>query len=153
MRIKTSVLIGFLTVCVILLSSGCIEEEYTPSAPQDWVDAIEIDDNRISFTREFGELQILKVTETHSMIPTMDSNHHVICDSNVLIEDLKIGDIILFNLSEERFGYDRAGHRIVEISNDINGWFAITKGDNNEYRDSQKVRSEEFICVVVAVIY
>ena len=44
-------------------------------------------------------------------------------------------------------------HRIAEISNDEQGWYAIVKGDNNEAPDPERVRFEQIKKVLVGVLY
>jgi hypothetical protein len=44
-------------------------------------------------------------------------------------------------------------HRVIEIGNDEDGWYAITKGDNNPTPDPWKIRFEWVRRITVAVIY
>lgn len=43
-------------------------------------------------------------------------------------------------------------HRVVEIGEDEQGWFAITKGDNNEEVDPGKRRFQDIKRITVGVI-
>jgi signal peptidase I len=44
-------------------------------------------------------------------------------------------------------------HRIVEVGKDNQGVYFVTKGDNNLYKDPEKVRFEQVKGVVVGIIY
>ena len=86
---------------------------------------------------------------TGSMWPTL------ICGA-VLLEwtgfeekDLYVGDVIHFYLSEQ---YTNAVHRIIFIGEDINGWYAITKGDNNTYQDEPLIRLGTIKAKIVGVL-
>ena len=43
-------------------------------------------------------------------------------------------------------------HSIVEIGSDSEGWYALTKGYNNDFVDDWKVRSFDLKGVVVGVL-
>jgi signal peptidase I len=64
--------------------------------------------------------------------------------------ELKVGDIIGFR--SESFDTNII-HRIIEIGNDEERWYAITKGDNNPAPDPGKVRFDDVIGVLVGLIY
>ncbi|MBN2459036.1 signal peptidase I [Candidatus Woesearchaeota archaeon] len=65
-------------------------------------------------------------------------------------DELKIGDIIGFR--SEIFNTTII-HRITEIGEDEEGWYAITKGDNNPAPDPGKVRFGDVVGVLVGLIY
>jgi len=89
-----------------------------------------------------------KFTDTNSMDPVFDAEANVIEFQPKSPEQLRKGDIISY---KKRFG--TIIHRIVETGEDNNGWYAITKGDNNVLEDPEKVRFEKIKGVVVAIIY
>ena len=57
--------------------------------------------------------------------------------------DLKVGDIIVFDYNAFPIIYKNYAHRITFIGRDRKGWFAITKGDNNYFRDFGKRRTDD----------
>lgn len=89
-----------------------------------------------------------KVLDSRSMIPVFDMGHHTIEIKNPQPERLKVGDII----SYWRYNL-RIIHRIVEIGRDDKGWFAIAQGDNQAESDLEKIRPEQIIGVVIAIVF
>jgi len=85
---------------------------------------------------------------TGSMEPVFNEGANAIQGVPSTTADIHIGDII----SYER-GDDIVIHRVMELGQDEEGWYAITKGDNNPVPDAQKVRFEQVISVVLAIIY
>jgi len=86
------------------------------------------------------------VKDTKSMEPLLSSNSHVIeakPDKNILQK----GDIISFTKQGKTIT-----HTITEIKNDAQGWYATTKGYNNELNDEWKVRFNEIKGVVIGVL-
>ena len=89
-----------------------------------------------------------KIENTHSMEPLLTKNSNSI-EMDVDAKDLVVGDVISYKNSDGR----NIIHRIVEIGSDREGWFAITKGDNNGVADSEKVRADSLIGVLVGILY
>jgi len=65
-------------------------------------------------------------------------------------EELYIGDIIAFKSKVFNISII---HRIIEIGEDDEGWYAVTKGDNNNRADPGKVRFEDINGMLVGLIY
>jgi len=84
--------------------------------------------------------------DTNSMLPFIDEGANGI---EILVdkEDIEVGDILNFEVDEKVIS-----HRVIEIGNDKEGWFAITQGDNNFLEDG-KVREDQIISVLVGVLY
>ena len=61
--------------------------------------------------------------------------------------DVHTGDIISYETSQGTII-----HRVVELGYD-GDWYAITKGDNNQQNDPEKVRFSQVKKIVVGVIY
>jgi len=89
-----------------------------------------------------------KIKNTHSMEPVLNSNSISLELPPVVPTDVKVGDIISF-----KQGSIVLIHRVIEINQDSEGWYAITKGDNNNEPDSEKVRFEQIQGVVVGILY
>lgn len=87
--------------------------------------------------------------DTNSMVPTLDVGHNSIEIKPNSQEDIVVGDIISYH-------YDGVGdviHRVTFIGNDTEGWYALVKGDNNQIEDPDKVRFNQILGIIVAVIY
>jgi len=87
-------------------------------------------------------------TDTNSMDPVLDKGANAIQVVPKSPSEIKVGDIVSY---DSRIG--PVIHRVVHISYDEEGWFAIMKGDNNPDPDPDKVRFEQVRRVVVAIIY
>ena len=85
---------------------------------------------------------------TDSMDPLLDENMVVLEVTPRSPAELNEGDIIIYIYQD-----DRIIHRITKIDHDAQGWYAITKGDNNLFSDPYKVRFEDVQGVVVGIIY
>lgn len=86
------------------------------------------------------------VEDTKSMEPLLSSNSHVI-ETEADFMDLLVGDIISFSKNGQVIV-----HSIVELGQDSSGWYALTKGYNNDFVDDWKVRSSELQGKVVGIL-
>ena len=84
---------------------------------------------------------------SNSMIPVLDKGTTGIGINPKSEEDIHIGDIITFKQGE-----DLIAHRVIEKGTDKNGYFFITKGDNNDIDDG-KIRFSQIDSVLIALIY
>lgn len=85
----------------------------------------------------------LQISNTGSMLPTLNDTDKLYFKNIHSIEDMKINDIIDFKTNSSWNPYTGASdrvHRIVKIEYDNEGWYAITKGDNVKENDSGKRR-------------
>ncbi len=82
-------------------------------------------------TAPFDNCFIAAIAPTNSMEPGIDDGMYVVLQP-VPHTDLICGDIIWFETPTYR-----AIHRIIEIGEDSDGWYAITKGDNNSRPDAR----------------
>jgi len=88
-------------------------------------------------------------TDTNSMDPIIDINSNSIEIKPETPKNIQKGDIISYK-------YRDIGiiiHRVVKTGYDEQGWYAVTKGDNNLFKDPEKVRFEQVNGVVIGVIY
>jgi signal peptidase I len=86
------------------------------------------------------------IANTESMNPVIDKGHNALFIKAVK-NDLQVGDIISYRKSEINIL-----HRIIKISKDKKGWYAILKGDNNFFSDG-KIRFQDIKYVVIGIIY
>lgn len=88
------------------------------------------------------------IAPTGSMYPLLQEDTIVLEQQPASHNDLLPGDIIVFEYKDTRII-----HRIVQVGWDDEGWYAMTKGDNNPLQDPSKVRFESVKGVVVGIIY
>jgi hypothetical protein len=96
---------------------------------------------------KISNASIQNYADTKSMVPIITYNTNGIVVLPKSEDELRVGDIISFRHKENEFV-----HRIVEISEDEQGIYFITKGDNSNVYDD-KVRFEEITGLVVGLIY
>ncbi len=88
-------------------------------------------------------------TDTNSMDPLIDEGTQAIQIVPLVTDDIQVGDIISYDSG----AYGVIIHRVIQIGNDNQGWFAVVKGDNNPSADPIKVRFSMVRRVLVAVLY
>ena len=87
--------------------------------------------------------------DSNSMDPLIDEGTTTIEIKPKNEDEIKVGDIIAYNVE----GYDYAFvHRVVEIGQDAEGFYFITKGDNY-YKEDSKVRFSQVKGIVVGILY
>ena len=89
-----------------------------------------------------------KIANTHSMEPVLNAGSISLELPPVVPTEIKVGDIISFD-TEERIVI----HRVILMGEDPDGWFAVTKGDNNNKPDPHKVRFDDIRGIVVGILY
>lgn len=89
-------------------------------------------------------------TDTNSMDPVFDKGANALQIVPESEKKIDVGDIISFTTE-----YDDATiiHRVIETGYDNNGWYAITKGDNNPNVDQGKRRFKDVKKLLIGVIY
>jgi signal peptidase len=87
------------------------------------------------------------VVITESMEPTINVDDMIIY-RKAPIEDVKMGDIIVFRSLDSRLKGSAITHRVTEITN-VNGAISLTtKGDNNASADYNPVTADNFYGIV-----
>ncbi|MFH1398554.1 MAG: hypothetical protein ABIG95_00400 [Candidatus Woesearchaeota archaeon] len=89
-------------------------------------------------------------TDTNSMDPVIDSGANALEYIPAAAEEICVGDIVSYR---SRYADGIIIHRVVEISTDSQGWYAVMKGDNNPYSDPGRVRFDQIERVVIGIIY
>jgi len=88
--------------------------------------------------------------DSNSMDPLIDAGTTTIEIKPKNTNEIKVGDIIAYDVD----GYDYAFvHRVVEIGEDKEGVYFITKGDNFFKEDPDKVRFKDIEGIVVGILY
>lgn len=91
-----------------------------------------------------------RYTDTNSMDPLFDNGANGIEIKPESEESLNVGDIIAYKAS---WASGTVIHRIIETGYDDNGWYAITKGDNNSSPDPSPVRFSQVEFLLIGIIY
>ncbi len=114
--------------------------------PSDYIRTEDIHLYNDKLVVEKSGLRYASVEDTKSMEPLLSSNSHVI-EAKADIDSLVEGDIISFSKEGKVII-----HSIVGIGADESGWYALTKGYNNDFSDDWKVRISEIKGVVIGVL-
>lgn len=158
-----SMSVAFIAVLLALLSGSnqldnvsgyflldLYEEAIEENSPYDRIeeDQIKVYDSLIILHIEDSELVSLE--NTNSMDPLIDEDSNVIQIKPQNEEDIHIGDIVSY---EDTFTKEIILHRVVAIGEDSKGKYFVLKGDNVNSIDPVKVRFDQIVGVVVAVVY
>ncbi len=122
-------------------------DEYSLDAPSDWIseDDITLLDDKLIISIDNAKISSYK--PTGSMRPVLDEGANGIRVVPKNPEDISIGDIVSFNKNGMLIV-----HRVVEKSVDAEGYYYITKGDNNEFFDGI-IRFENIEYVTIGILY
>ena len=96
--------------------------------------------------------EIIRISDTKSMIPTLDSNTLVIIEKITIFESLQVGDIITYKVDnkDSPFFDELILHRIYSIDPESKTLF--TKGDNNDLCDPE-VKYSQIYGRIFCIIY
>ena len=116
-------------------------------SPSDWIkeSQIHVYDNAVVIDIE--NAGISRYAPTGSMLPILDENSNGIRIVPENPKQIKIGDIITFEQDSELII-----HRVIDIGNDEQGIYFITKGDNNNITDG-KIRFKDVRYVTIGILW
>ncbi len=119
-------------------------------SPSDWIkqDQIDIFKDRVVITLDNPQWAVF--TDTNSMDPVIDANAHAIEIIPQSPDQINLGDIVSY---DSEYVDGAVIHRVIEVGEDEDGWYIRTKGDNNSLEDPGKIRFEQILRVLVAIIY
>lgn len=117
-------------------------------SPQDWITESNIKVYNDRVVIELDNPEWARFTDTNSMDPVFDAESNAIEIVPSRPEQIKPGDIVSF-----AYGSDTVIHRVIKADYDKDGWYMITKGDNNNNPDPGKTRFDQVKRLVVAIIY
>ena len=103
-------------------------------------------DMYISFNDK--DMKWSKFENTNSMDPLLDEGYNGFEFIPKSEDDIYLGDVVSFEYEGSIMI-----HRVVEMGEDENGWYALTKGDNLEKIDYGKRRFKDIKGVLVGVIF
>lgn len=155
-----SIALGLLLVAAMSLSAGFGLAVFLLDSP-----SVAAAPERVDFASAWRQAVALGTAEgeikpitgpTESMLPTMQTGQRMVV-SRVSHLELKVGDIVIvYQWQPFQHGGQElilVGHRIVDLGEDEQGWWAVTKGDNNLYRDQTLRRADDLCCKIIAVLY
>lgn len=119
-------------------------------SPSDWIKQEQIHVYRDRVVLDIDNPQWAVFTDTNSMDPVIDENSHAIQVIPESHADISVGDIISF---KSDYIDGTVIHRVVEIGEDGEGWYCITKGDNNARKDPGVRRFSDIKRKLVGVFY
>lgn len=125
--------------------SGPVER----NSPSDWIKESQIEMRSDGVFIKLNKPQWAILADTNSMDPVFDSESHLIQEVPLAASEINVGDIVSY---ESPLGFSIV-HRVIEIGNDEEGWYAILKGDNNPQPDPWKIRFDMVRRVTVMVVY
>jgi len=118
-------------------------------SPGDWIKESQIEMRPDGVFIHFNNPQWAILADTNSMDPVFDAESHLIQIIPTSASEIHVGDIMSY---ASPLGFSIV-HRVVEIGNDEDGWYAITKGDNNPTEDPWKIRFDWVRRVTVMIVY
>ncbi len=102
------------------------------------------------FTFALGTTTPFYVVSSGSMVPELVIGDIIIVNGGIDFDEINVDDIIVFN--EPKYGSKVIVHRVKEI-HEASSRRIVTKGDNNIYRDPERIRFDQINGVVVGIIY
>jgi len=119
--------------------------ETITNAPGDWIKIGQIQVTGDSISINVPNASISSYAPTGSMKPVLDEDSNGIRIKPSSPEQIELGDIVTF-------GEENIVHRVIEKGVDEEGYWFITKGDNNQISDEQ-IRFEDIKYVTIGVLY
>ena len=119
-------------------------------SPGDWIKEEDVKIQKNYITIKAKNARWARFADTNSMDPVIDENSNSIELKPDSPLQLQKGDIVSYKAT---FVDGNVIHRIIDLGEDKEGWFAVTKGDNNRNVDPHKVRFDQIKGVVIAVLY
>ena len=137
-----------IAVLIILVSAIAYSQLSKEIAPSDHLkeSQILVTSNQVIINGE--DIFWAKFTDTNSMTPVIDAGANTIEKRPKNIDEIQVGDIISFNTE-----YGIVIHRVIDIKQDKEGTYFVTKGDNNNYKDPWKTRFSNVNGIVIGVLY
>ncbi|MBW3014069.1 hypothetical protein KY335_02400 [Candidatus Woesearchaeota archaeon] len=86
--------------------------------------------------------------DTNSMDPVFDAQHNAIEVVPQRTTDVQVGDMVSYKTA-----YGSIIHRVKEVGQDEDGWYAIFQGDNNPVPDPGRIRFDQIQRKIIAIIY
>lgn len=130
--------------------SGMNSDNSETAMPKDRIDESKIKVYSDRVIIEIDNPKWAKFADTNSMTPFLDKGANAIQITPESAQDIEVGDIISY---ESLIVDSTIIHRVLEIDEDEEGIYFIMKGDNNLFKDPEKVRFAQVKKVLVGIIY
>jgi hypothetical protein len=117
------------------------------SGPGDWISNKDIEVYNDKIIIKLENPSISNYASTGSMRPTLDAGHNGIRIRPKSPEEIKEGDIITFTKENSLIV-----HRVVQKGQDKEGYWFITRGDNNLQND-EKIYFKDIKYITVGILY
>ncbi len=145
--------IGFLS-CMLLTFSGTeipsrlgLGFSSNLEAPGDWIKESQVHVDKNAIVIDVDDASLSRYAPTGSMKPVLDEDSTGIRIKPENEEQINIGDIVTFEQDGQLIV-----HRVIEIGQDKEGTYFITKGDNNNVTDG-KIRFEDIRYVTIGILW
>ncbi len=99
---------------------------------------------------DIADAEWSKFTDTNSMDPVIDEGANALQIVPKNPGEIHVGDIISYDSSNID---GTVIHRVVNIDQDVDGWYCIAKGDNSNSNDPERIRFNQIQRVVIGIIY
>jgi len=144
----TLLLINITTISAEIQVPSSINQANELNSPSDWIseDQIKVYDDKVVL--ELEGTTWASFTDTNSMDPFLDETANAIEIMPESAKEIQNGDIISYQSKDSVII-----HRVIYVGEDIEGTYYLVQGDNNNYPDPVKVRFNEVVGVLVAIIY
>jgi hypothetical protein len=119
-------------------------------SPSDWIKEENIHVYADKIVIDIENPKWARFSDTKSMDPLLDATANGIEIVPQKESDINVGDVVSYHSNVVD---TTVIHRVVSIGEDEKGWYAVFKGDNNNFSDPEKVRFGDIKRVLVAVIY
>lgn len=116
-------------------------------APSDWIKESQIHVYKNAIVIDVEEGSLARYAPTGSMLPVLNEDSNGIRIVPKSENNINIGDIITFEQDGQLIV-----HRVVEIGQDEQGKYFITKGDSNNITDG-KIRFEDIKYVTIGILW
>lgn len=120
------------------------------ASPSDWISEEQISVYKDRIVIRVENASWARYADSNSMDPVLDKGANGLEIVPRSEDDLKVGDIVAYECD---WVDGVVVHRIIELGQDNQGWYAITKGDNNHSKDPSRVRFSDIKYVLVGLIY
>ncbi len=134
----------------ILPVSGMLVGGHQGNANHAWIGEEQVDVSESAVTIRIADASLGRFEDSGSMGPFMGGRASALLIKPHSESDLAVGDVIAYE-SEKAGGL--VSHRIVRMSSDEKGWYALAKGDNAPSIDPGKIRFGQVRYVIVGILY
>ncbi len=101
---------------------------------------------------EYPCLSLVQIGGGDSMVPISAVGHLYIVTTCFELDDIQVGDIVVFKFERIDLGKVTVLHQVVELGSDEVGWYAVTRGTNVMTPDLP-IREEDLKYIGIGVLW